>query len=96
MKRQDAEGFYKELLKESDRAAVILAAARLEAQLHGLLNAFCVEDEQITGGVLNRFNFDKKIGLAYCLGLIPKELDSGTFMPPFPVREDRRSRSGRG
>jgi RNA polymerase sigma factor (sigma-70 family) len=23
-------------------------------------------------------------------------LDSGTFMPPFPVREDRRSRSGRG
>jgi DNA-binding MltR family transcriptional regulator len=72
-KRQDAEGFYKELLNAPDRAAAVLAAAMLDAQLHELLKSFFIENEQTTLEILDRLQFAMKIQLAYCLGLIPME-----------------------
>jgi len=81
-KLDDWNGFYEELQSESPRAAVIVAAAFLDAQLRELLAAFCIEDSKEVSELLGGEDkpdrplstFSSRIRAAYCLGLISKKL----------------------
>jgi hypothetical protein len=77
-KRNDSNAFFKELVTESDRAAAVLGAAKLDAQLFVILKPLFVEDDKLTANLLDRSPFSRKIDLAYCVGLIP-EVDFKTL-----------------
>jgi DNA-binding MltR family transcriptional regulator len=75
----DSKGFYEELQNESPRAAVIIAAAFLDAQLRNLISKACVNDSRAVGELLGTdrnpdggplSSFAAKTKAAYCLGLI--------------------------
>ena len=87
----DTQGFYEELQKETPRAAVILAAAFLDAQLHKLIESFLVDDPKVVRELLG----DEKQGDK------PQSFVLANHKREKPKRSDKRKRfliimSGRG
>jgi DNA-binding MltR family transcriptional regulator len=78
LRSQDLEGFFEEFQRESDRATAILGAALLDEKLLQLLTAFLVDDDQQVQLLLDveqpLGSFGARIRMAYCLGLITREL----------------------
>jgi DNA-binding MltR family transcriptional regulator len=78
----DWKGFYEELQNESPRAAVIIAAAFLDAQLRNLLSTFLIDDPQVVDELLGTgenahgplSSFWARIRAAYSMGLISRSM----------------------
>jgi DNA-binding MltR family transcriptional regulator len=81
LKTEDVESFMAEFGKESDRAAVVLGGAFLDAQLERTLRAFIVDDSKAADAAFDPFggfagSFGARIRMAYLLGLLaPTEYD---------------------
>jgi DNA-binding MltR family transcriptional regulator len=78
----DWNGFYEELQNESPRAAVIIAAAFLDAQLRNLLSKFLIDDQRVVDELLGTednpdgplSSFSSRIKAAYSMGLISQSM----------------------
>jgi DNA-binding MltR family transcriptional regulator len=75
----DWDAFYKELQKESQRGGVLLGAAFLDEQLRQLLEAFLIDHSAsgklLEGGAMAPLgSFSSRINMAFCLGLISKDI----------------------
>lgn len=78
---EDYQGFLKEFQNESPRAAVIVGAAFLDAQLRKLLANFLIDQKKAVDELLGNEDkpdrplsaFSARIRAAYCLGLISKD-----------------------
>lgn len=72
------KGFYEELQNESERGAVIIAGAFLDAQLKDLITKFFIDEPKTVEGLLDTdrplSSFSSRIKVAYCLGLISKSM----------------------
>lgn len=77
-KLNDWEGWLKEFQNESDRATAILGAAFLDAKLEELIIEFLVDDNDVVNSLLGTERplgtFGSRNSVAYCLGLISKNL----------------------
>jgi mannitol operon repressor len=77
---KDLQGFLQEFQNESSRAAVILGASFLDAQLRQILANFMIDPENAVDELLGDEDiherplstFSARIKAAYCLGLISK------------------------
>jgi DNA-binding MltR family transcriptional regulator len=78
----DWNGLYQEIQDESPRAAEIIAAAFLDAQLRNLISKALIDDSKIVDELLGTeksldrplSSFSSRIRAAYCMGLISKNI----------------------
>ena len=78
----DWKGFFNEIQNESERGAVIIAGAFLDAQLRNLLSKSMINDTKYVDKLLGTDNdprgylssFNSRILAAYCLELISKSM----------------------
>lgn len=79
---EDLKGFLEQLQKESPRAAVIIAGAYLDEQLRQIIICSFVNKSSIADDLVGTekkidrplSSFSSRIKLAYCLGLINKQV----------------------